>query len=193
MQIFLCSIYINVSMACNVFSLKNNIWETDTHDSGYEEDESPTEHYYDRDYRDEDYSPSPPHASGGSYYPDNNQFPPPPTGQFTQQPMNTQLPVHPANAAPIPPYNPADYAGQPAPAAHNPYPYPEGTGDNVSAERSRPRPPSAATAATAVASGALPYFPPPPTAPMQDEHVPQDQVHDQHDHDHNRDAEEGAS
>lgn len=96
----------------------------------YEEDESPTEHYYDRDYRDEDYSPSPPHASGGSYYPDNNQFPPPPTGQFTQQPMNTQLPVHPADAAPIPPYNPADYAGQPAPAAHNPYPYPEGTGDN---------------------------------------------------------------
>jgi hypothetical protein len=119
-------------VARNVFSLKNNIWETDTHDSGYEEDESPTEHYYDRDYRDEDYSPSPPHASGGSYYPDNNQFPPPPTGQFTQQPMNTQLPVHPADAAPIPPYNPADYAGQPAPApaAHNPYPYPEGTGDN---------------------------------------------------------------
>jgi len=99
--------------------------------------------------------------------------------------MNTQ--VHPEGAAPIPPYNPADYAGQPA-ATQNPYPYPEGTGDNVSAERSRPSAPVAAEA-----SGALPYFPPPPTAPLPDEPQPHDQVHDHHDHDHIRDAEEGAS
>jgi Domain of unknwon function (DUF3824) len=163
---------------------KINIWETDTHRSGYEEEESPAENYYDHDYRD-DYSPSPPHASGGSYFPDNNQFPPPPTGQFTQQPLNTQVP-HP-EAPPIPPYNPADYAGQPAPN-HDPYPYPPGTGDNVSAERSRPPP----SAAAATASGALPYFPPPPSAPLSAEQ-PHDQVPDHHDHDHNRDAEEGAS
>ena len=166
-------------------------WDTDIPVSGYEEEESPAENYYDRNYHDEDYPPSPPHASGGSYYPDNNQFPPPPTGGFTQQPMNTQVP--PANAAPIPPYNPADYVGQPAPIHdpnHDPYGYQPGTADNVSSkERSRPSPvvnvpPSAAAAATA--SSALPYFPPPPTAPVEDEHVP-------HDHDHNRDAEEGAS
>ncbi|PMD44644.1 hypothetical protein L207DRAFT_542300 [Hyaloscypha variabilis F] len=106
---------------------------------GYEEEDSPAEHYYDHNYRDEEYSPSPPHASGGSYYPQNNQFPPPPTGQFTQQPftqqpMNTQ--VHPEGAAPIPPYNPADYAGQPA-ATQNPYPYPEGTGDNLTQHGNR--------------------------------------------------------
>jgi hypothetical protein len=103
--------------------------------------------------------------------------------------MNTQVPPV-AEAAPIPPYNPADYAGQQA-TNHDPYPYPPGTGDNVSAERSRPSvPPSSAAAATA--SGALPYFPPPPTAPLEPEQ-PHDQVNDHHDHDHNRDAEEGAS
>jgi hypothetical protein len=110
--------------------------------------------------------------------------------------MNTQVP-QPPEGAPIPPYNPADYAGQQA-TNHDPYPYPPGTGDNVSSERSRPSvPPSSAAAATA--SGALPYFPPPPTAPLPtaplpDEHEqPHDQVNDHHDHDHNRDAEEGAS
>jgi hypothetical protein len=160
-------------------------WDTDIPVSGYEE-EPPAENYYDHNYHDEDYSPSPPHASGGSYYPENNQFAPQPTGGFTQQPLNTQVP--PPNAAPIPPYNPADYAAQ-QPPHHDPYGYPPGTENVSSKERSRPSPvvnvpPSAAAAATA--SGALPYFPPPPTAPLEDEHVP-------HDHDHNRDAEEGAS
>jgi hypothetical protein len=166
-------------------------WETDIHDSGYEEEESSAGNYYDHNYHDEDYSPSPPHASGGSsYYPENNHFAPPPTSGFTRQPMNTQVP--PANAAPLPTYNPADHVGQQLPN-HDPYGYPPGTGDNVSAnERSRPSPVVNAppSAAAATASGALPYFPPPPRTPLEDEHV-------RHDHDHSRDplerGEEGAS
>jgi hypothetical protein len=69
--------------------------------------------YHDRD---EDYSPSPPQTLEGSYYPMTSQFPPPPLspiGDFTQQPTNTQAP--PENAAPIPPYDLADYSGQQLP------------------------------------------------------------------------------
>jgi hypothetical protein len=80
------------------------------------------------------------------------------------------------NDAPIPPYNPQDYAGQqPAAPIHDPYGYPPGTGNNVSAnEPSRPRqnPP------VAPASTRAPYFPPPPTAPV----VPEDVEPEPRDH-----------
>ncbi|KAM3074161.1 hypothetical protein ACMFMG_003019 [Clarireedia jacksonii] len=67
------------------------------------------------------YSPSSLPASGGSYYPTTNQFPPPspppgPIDSFTQ-PTNTQAP--PENTASIPPYNPADSSGQRQQPHHN--------------------------------------------------------------------------
>jgi hypothetical protein len=127
---------------------------------GYEE-ESPAENYYSRDY--DDYSPSPPHASGGSYFPQNNEFPPPPvnptgfTHHANQSSPNVAQP-------PIPPYNPADYANQPPPP-HDGFGYPPEAprGDNVSPNNQYhnpaqpPVPPPTATSA--------PYFPPPPQEP----------------------------
>jgi hypothetical protein len=144
----------------------------------------PPEHHYGHNgYRDEDYSPSPPHASGGSYYPNNAEyappppggyypntaeFPPPPTGaaaapspEFTQAGPSAP---HPADAA-IPPYNPQDYVHQPG--THDPYGYPAPkAGDNVS------NMPPVQTAMPPTANSSTPYFPPPP-API----VPNEQQH----------------
>jgi hypothetical protein len=174
---------------------------TDTHHSGYEEEASPPENYYAHDYHD-DYSPSPPHASGGSGYYHEQPYVPPPTAPQGYTAHDNQSTIH-VNQPPIPPYNPADYANQPHPAAteHNPYAAPAApgapgypsagpapprpAGENVSANNDLPRheAPAAATA-----SRGVPYFPPPPTTPLPDE-----QLH--HDENENRasQAEEGAS
>ncbi|KAH8586651.1 hypothetical protein B0O99DRAFT_695285 [Bisporella sp. PMI_857] len=112
----------------------------------YEEEPAP-ENYYARD----NYSPSPPHASGGSYYPENNQFPPPPTGA-AYIPQNQQFP----NDSPIPPYNPADYAHQ---HPHDPYGYPP-AGRNVSRDMPSSNPANQTE---------MPYFPPPPAQPLEHE------------------------
>jgi hypothetical protein len=65
--------------------------------------------------RDDDYSPSPPQASEGSWSPMTSQFPPlsGPNGGITQQPTTTQVPLE--NVAPIPPHDLADYSGQQLP------------------------------------------------------------------------------
>lgn len=155
-----------------------------TSTSGYEE-EVPPEHYHGHNgYREEEYSPSPPHASGGSYYPHNNEYVPPPGGYF---PNTAEFPppptgaaavpqpefahaahptaAHPPADASIPPYNPQDYANQPG--AHDPYGYPpQNAGDNVSSV------PPVQTNTRAAASGSVPYFPP-PTVPI----VPNEQQH----------------
>lgn len=134
--------------------------------AGFEEEEARSPENYPADnYRDEQYTPSPPHASGGSYYPGQPVFPPPPTGTYAQE-----LPFDPN--APIPPYNPADYA---APQQmhdpqmydqqmHDQHGYPAPRGDNVSANvplQYPAEPPASAYAAAA----STPYFPPPPSAP----------------------------
>lgn len=169
---------------------------TNTHNPGYEEEDAP-ENYYARDYHD-DYSPSPPHASGGSYYPEQAHT----TTTTTHIPAgftahDNQSSMH-VNQPPIPPYNPADYANQAPPATehlHDPYTghagpsgYPPDpashgpAGENVSANNNLPR---QARVATSSAAG-TPYFPPPPTTPLPDEQL----------HHENRDpvrkAEEGA-
>jgi hypothetical protein len=97
--------------------------ETDIYDLGYEEKESSLR-YYERNYPDENYSPSPPHASGGLYYPEHNQFPPPPTGSLIQKFVNTKV------ARPAPQRNPADYTKIP-PAPDDPYPRTLATSDNA--------------------------------------------------------------
>ncbi len=159
--------------------------------SGYEEEaaESPPENYYARrnNYQD-DYSPSPPHASGGYYHENTQQTYVPPQGaqpSFAAHGNQSTLQV---NQPPIPPYNPQDYAGQAPPAAeHNPYagypPPPRPAGENVSANTNLPRQPP-----TAASSGSMPYFPPPPTTPLPDE-----QLHQENRDFLNRNAEEGAS
>lgn len=144
---------------------------------GYEE-EAPPENYYAHDPHDDEYSPSTPHASGGSYYANPADFPPPPTGEAAPTagsyappaggyapptggytPHPTQPSAHPPPETTIPPYNPQDYA------AHDPYAYPAPrTGDNVSSVP--PVPPAA--------SANVPYFPPPPTAPI----VPNEHLRD---------------
>ncbi|KAL3424238.1 hypothetical protein PVAG01_03519 [Phlyctema vagabunda] len=96
------------------------------------EDEAEPDNYYANEYRDDGYSPSPPHASGGAFYNDhvNTSFPPPPTqpvGTYTQHTTTSTTHV---NDGPIPPYNPADYAGQQQ--AHDAYGYPPRSGDHVS-------------------------------------------------------------
>ncbi|KAH8676734.1 hypothetical protein BGZ60DRAFT_264545 [Tricladium varicosporioides] len=125
-------------------------------------EEEPSSNYYARDYPDDGYSPSPPHASGGSYYPQNNQFPPPPAPGFAQHP-NISTP----NVAqpPIPPYNPADYAGQAPPAVpHDNYGYPPAApraGDNVSSSNNLPRQSPAVNAPHAPMSAARVIYTPP--------------------------------
>lgn len=145
---------------------------TDAERPDYEEEPS-SNNYYARDYPDDGYSPSPPHASGGSYYPQNNQFPPPPAPGFAQHP-NISTP----NVAqpPIPPYNPADYAGQAPPAVpHDNYGYPPAApraGDNVSSSNNLPHQSPAVNAPYVPPSAGatnIPYFPPPPTVPFADE------------------------
>jgi hypothetical protein len=101
----------------------------------------PPENYYAREYNSDQFSPSPPHGSGGSYFPQSNSFPPPPTGAaYTPDPNfhyepNTHLPP---DNGPIPPYNPQDYAGQPTQAnpimtgGAGPAPGVRGTGEHVS-------------------------------------------------------------
>lgn len=149
--------------------------------AGYEEEPAP-ENYYARDYQD-DYSPSPPHASGGSYYPDNNAFPPPPQPQPGFTTHTTTSTTH-VNHEGIPPYNPADYANQPP--HPDPYGYPPQTGHNVSAnDNTSHQAPFVAPVPMPMptTSSATPYFPPPPVAPAQDEQFTRDPFH----------AEEGAS
>jgi hypothetical protein len=97
--------------------------ETNIYDLGYEEKDSSLR-YYERNYPDENYSPSPPHASGGSYYPEHNQFPPPPNSSLIQKFVNTKV------ARPAPPRNPADYAKIP-PAPDDPYSRTFATSDNA--------------------------------------------------------------
>lgn len=159
-----------------------------TTNSGYEE--APPENYYasHNDYRDGEYSPSPPHASGGSYlphtiehppapaggyYPNTTEFPPPPTGAAAPPPPGgftqhaAQSTMHLPPEAPIPPYNPQDYANQQG-GAHDSHGFPAPRpGDNVSTV-----PPVSANVLHA-ASGRVPYFPPPPTSPI----VPNEQQH----------------
>jgi hypothetical protein len=145
---------------------------------GYE-DEAPPENYYGNNgYRDEEYSPSPPHASGGSYYPNGNheyappaggyypntaEFPPPPTGAA---PSPGPPPTHPPTEAPIPPYNPQDYASQPGSHDHYGYPPPK-AGENVS------NVPPVSTSVPPAATGSVPYSPPPaaPTVPNEQQHL----------------------
>ncbi|KAG9244753.1 hypothetical protein BJ878DRAFT_420735 [Calycina marina] len=118
--------------------------------AGYEEEAQP-ENYYADEYRD-NYTPSPPHASGGSFYPENNQFPPPPISpSMYQQPG----PEYQAGST-IPPYNPANCAAPPQ-NPHDPYGYPPG--HNVS--RDIPYSNSSNT------NGNMPYFHPPPMAPPE--------------------------
>jgi len=156
--------------------------------SGYEEESPPPENYYARDYREDEYSPSPPHASGGSYYPENNQFPPPPQPQpenFYTHETRTTSTTHIEETSPgaIPPYNPANYAGQPP----NRGPYRDAGGrDNVSGvpddndenfHVTPPTPNPITTTPLAMPNPAnfSPYFPPPPTAPVvaaDDDHDP---------------------
>lgn len=155
--------------------------------SGYEE-EVPPDNYYARSYPDDGYSPSPPHASGGSYYPDNNQFPPPPQAPAGFTHHNNQSTPH-VNETSIPPYNPADYANQPS--NHDPYGYPPRTGDHVSNDTSRQTPyvpPNTAASFVPTTS----YFPPPPTAPVEavNEHEGEQQRRSR---DPLESAEEGAS
>ncbi|RDW91095.1 hypothetical protein BP5796_02260 [Coleophoma crateriformis] len=116
--------------------------------SRYEEEAEP-DNYYAQNYRDDGYSPSPPHASGGAYYTEhvNTSFAPPPTqpATFTQHTTTTHV-----NDGPIPPYNPADYAGQPAADS---YGYPPHPNDHV----------SSAPPMNGYSQNQTPYFPPPPT------------------------------
>jgi hypothetical protein len=95
-----------------------------------------------RTYIDEDYSPSPPHASGGSYYPENNQFPPPPLHI-----INTKA------ASPIPPYNPSDYVSQQPPNL-DPYGYPPPPGTENTGATKRVRSSPVSKVAPAGAAGA---------------------------------------
>lgn len=154
--------------------------------SGYEE-EAQTDNYYARNHPDDGYSPSPPHASGGSYYPDNNQFPPPPQAPAGFTHHNNQSTPN-VNETNIPPYNPADYANQ-QPPNHDPYGYPPRTGDNVSNDISRQTPyvPPATASFVPTAS----YFPPPPTAPVEEVH--EHEGEQQRRRDPLESAEEGAS
>ena len=135
---------------------------------GYEEEHSP-DNYYANNNANDNYSPSPPHASGGSYFPDPNvqtHFPPPPTAPTAgyTQPATTST-TH-ANDGPIPPYNPADYANQQAPADQYGYPAhpadnypPHPRDDHVSSSVPR-QSPVVNTPANAFA--VPPYFLPPP-------------------------------
>ncbi len=144
--------------------------KTNTLSPGYEE--PPAENYYARDYQD-DYSPSPPHASGGSYYPQNNAFPPPPQPQpgFTQHTTTSTTHV---NHDGIPPYNPADYANPPP--HPDPYGYPPQprAADNVSANDHTSHRAFVPSPVPTGVSGAPPYFPPPPVAPLPEEHFDRD-------------------
>lgn len=143
-----------------------------SHSPGYEE-ESPAENYYSRDY--DEYSPSPPHASGGSYFPQGNEFPPPPANPGFMHHSNQSTP----NVAqpPIPPYNPADYPGPPPaavppnsmpnpnPNPNDPYGYPpQPRGDNVSSDTENHNHIPLDRQAGDV-NVDVPYFPPPPRSP----------------------------
>ncbi|CZR60758.1 uncharacterized protein PAC_10654 [Phialocephala subalpina] len=136
------------------------------------EEEAPPENYYARNYADEGYSPSPPHASGGSYYPQNNEFPPPPQAPAGFTHHGNQSTPH-VNETNIPPYNPANYANQ-APPHVDPYGYPPQNhpGDNVSNETT-----SRQTPYVPPNPDPSPYFPPPPTEPIEEvrEREPQTQ------------------
>lgn len=153
-----------------------------TNAPGYEEEAPPPENFYERDYQD-DYSPSPPHASGGSYYPQNNAFPPPPQPQPGFTAHNNASTMH-VNQEGIPPYNPADWANQQPPHA-DPYGYPPHAGDHVSDNNTTSH--QVPVNPAPMMSGAAPYFPPPPTAPVVEGQPPH----------YNRDpferTEEGAS
>src|SRR5687767_14874546 len=115
--------FVNISL----FSL----WMKANHfiNIGYE-DEAP-ENFYERSYSDE-YSPSSPHASGGSrFYPEHSSFPPPPQGApgVTQHTYTSTTHVE---MPPIPPYNPQHYPPPPAQASSYGYPPGDPRGNNVS-------------------------------------------------------------
>jgi hypothetical protein len=85
------------------------------------------ENYYASESYDDGFSPSPPRASGGAYYPDTHI---PPPGGYSQQ-TSTGYPPHQQ-------YNPVDYGGHPPQPPVEPYPYPSPRtreGENVSATR----------------------------------------------------------
>lgn len=127
---------------------------------GYEDEAPPPEeNYYAQGSYDEDYSPSPPRASGGAYFPERANYPPAPVppAEYTQQ--TTTEPTH-ANEYPPHPaydpthqaaYDPATYPGV-APPPVGPYGYPAPRdareGGNVSsktpfAPQAQPPPPRA--------------------------------------------------
>ncbi|KAI1081472.1 hypothetical protein F5B20DRAFT_588538 [Whalleya microplaca] len=96
--------------------------------------------------------PSPPHASGGAYYPPEGPIPPPPAGPagFTQHPNMSTTNV---NAYPPYPYNPQNYTNfPPPPPAGPPHPGPTPPGpENVSRpyfDDSQPHPNVSRSAAT---------------------------------------------
>lgn len=100
---------------------------------GHEEEASPPRRgdFYENASYDDGYSPSPPRASGGAYFPQTNTFPPPPppAAGFTQTNTST---TH-INDYPAHPYNPADYVD--SPPINDPYHPPRvrgREGDNVS-------------------------------------------------------------
>lgn len=104
---------------------------------GHEEEVSPQRHdYYEDASYDDGYSPSPPRASGGAYFPATNEFPPPPPpAGYTQ---TTTSATH-INDYPAHPYNPADYVDSPSP--NDPYHPPRGRGtggENVSSSKEAP-------------------------------------------------------
>jgi hypothetical protein len=143
-------------------------------------EESPPEDFYSRRY-DDDYSPSPPHASGGSFYPGPASDYAPPHAVDNRAYRSTTTFAAPSvfndnpNAAPppIPTYNPQDYAGQPPNGAYEHVTTTKTTnrtrGDDVSNTEpyhsfrsgSRSIPPTAN----------MPYFPPPPTSPFPEHRV----------------------
>ena len=88
-------------------------------------------------YVEEDYSPSPPPATGGAFYPENNKFPPPPGVDNKPQPIITDTPA-------VPPYNPADYPYHQAPTQPTyTFPPPPQTVNEMRSKRRASSPPSA--------------------------------------------------
>jgi hypothetical protein len=125
---------------------------------GYEDEAPPPEeNYYAQGY-DDGYSPSPPRASGGAYWPEGAQYPPapgPPAG-YTQQTTTTTThaeayPPHPGFDPAHHPYDPAAFPGvAPPPVDAYGYPAPREAreGGNVSsitplAPQAQPPPPRA--------------------------------------------------
>lgn len=140
-------------------------------------EESPPEDFYSRRYSD-DYSPSPPHASGGSFYPGPaSDYAPPQAVDNRAYRSTTTFAApsvfndnHTAAPPPIPTYNPQDYAGRP----------PNGAFERVTTTRTERRgddvsntePYHSSYGSRSIPTSAqMPYFPPPPTSPFHKHRV----------------------